>query len=240
MKKRDKFWVNNILIFLFIIIVFAVISLFNILQFNNSYMQEEQEELHVFKRQIEWAVKPILTQKDYEELQKYCDDFDKEDVEFRIFDENKVLLASSNIENKTEFLSKDSKILSKKYNSLNLYRHSVQDKKIGIREKIYIDGHKYYLELTVSQTDVMKSIISAQKSILIFLGICVLLFISGLIHIFYTLRNIFNKLEDSVIEVANGSLDTEIEIPKFDLLKELTLSIKMMVRRLKMQIERLK
>ena len=69
---------------------------------------------------------------------------------------------------------------------------------------------------------------------------CIVLFIIGIIQIFSTLRNAFNKLEDSVIEVANGNLDSEIGIPKIDLLKELTLSIKKMVKRLKIQIARLK
>lgn len=239
MKKRDKFWVNKILQFLLIILFFGIISIFNIIQFNNSYMQEEQEELQVFKRQIEWAITPIISKNDFSLLQQYCNDFKGEDVEFRIFDENKTLLASSNINNQTKLLDKDSKILNKKYNSLKLYRYSTKDKKIGIIDKITIKDHKYFLELTVSQADVMHSILSGQRNILIFIGICLLLFIIGLLQIFYTLRTTFNKLEDSVIEVANGRLETEIEIPKLDLLKELTLSIKKMTKRLKMQIARL-
>lgn len=239
MKKRDKFWVNKILQFLLIILFFGIISIFNIIQFNNSYMQEEQEELQVFKRQIEWAITPIISKNDFSLLQQYCNDFKGEDVEFRIFDENKTLLASSNINNQTKLLDKDSKILNTKYNSLKLYRYSTKDKKIGIIDKITIKDHKYFLELTVSQADVMHSILSGQRNILIFIGICLLLFIIGLLQIFYTLRTTFNKLEDSVIEVANGRLETEIEIPKLDLLKELTLSIKKMTKRLKMQIARL-
>ncbi len=85
----------------------------------------------------------------------------------------------------------------------------------------------------------MKSIISAQKNLFIFFSACIALFIIGLIQVFYKLRNTFNKLEDSVIDVANGNLDVEIEIPKLDLLKELTISIKKMVKRLKTQIARL-
>lgn len=239
MKKRDLFWVNRILWFLTLIVVFAIISFWNIVQFNNSYMQEEREELYVSKRQIEWAITPMLKNHDIKMLQKYCDDFKDEDVEFRIFDEDKNLLATTNPNNKTELLAKDSKILSKKYNSLRIYHRSMKDRKIGIREKIFVNSHKYYLELTVSQADVMKSILKAQRGIIIFMGICLLLFIIGLTQIFYILARSFNKLETSVIEVSNGNLDTEIEIPELDLLKELTLSIKKMTRRLKMQIERL-
>lgn len=240
MKKRDLYWVNQIVLFLIITIFFGIMSVFNILQFNTSYIQEEQEELQIYKRQIEWAIRPILQKKDNKLLQKYCNEFEKEDVEFRIFDENKNLLASSNPHNKSDLISKNSEILNKNYSKFKLYKYSIRDKKIGIREEIYVNNHKYYLELTVSQADVMKSIIYAQKSAITFFIICIVLFILSLIQVFFTLRNAFNKLEDSVIEVANGNLDSIINIPKIDLLKELTLSIKKMVKRLKIQITRLK
>ncbi len=60
------------------------------------------------------------------------------------------------------------------------------------------------------------------------------------IHIFHRLRVSFNKLEDSVIEIVNGNLDKEIDIPNESLLIEITLSIKKMTERLKNQIIRLK
>ena len=34
--------------------------------------------------------------------------------------------------------------------------------------------------------------------------------ILGLIHIFYSIRKSFNKLEDSVIQMAKGNFDVEI------------------------------
>ena len=239
MKKRDKFWVSRIIGFLLIILVFSVISLCNILQFNYSYMQEEYEELQVFKRQIEWAIKPFLEQQNFEMLQKYCDDFIGEDVSFRIFDRNNTLIASSDIQNKSQILGNDSKFIYRKYNLIKMYLDSTQDRKIGIVEPVLAGGEKFFLELTVSQADVMRSIRHAQRRTMVFISICILLFVVGLIQIFHSLSSTFNKLEDSVIEVANGKLDTEIEIPQLDLLKELALSIKKMTQRLKTQITRL-
>lgn len=240
MKQRDLYWINKITIFLIITIFFGIMSLLNILQFNASYIKEEREELQIFRRQIEWAVTPILEKKDTELLKKYCNDFINSDVQIRIFDENKKLLASSNKENKSELIDKNSNILNKNYGKLELYKYSIKNMKIGVRDKIFIGETKYYIELTVSQADVMKSIINAQKSAVTFFIICILIFISALIHIFSTMRNSFNRLEDSVIEVSNGNLDIEITIPKIDLLKELTLSIIKMVKQLKLQILRLK
>lgn len=236
MKQRDLYWVKQITIFLFITIFFGIISIINILQFNSSYIQEEQEELQIFKKQIEWAISPILQRNDMALLQKYCDDFKGKDVEFRIFDKNETLLASSNLNNKTALIDENSKILIENFDNFNLYKYPSKDKKIGIREEFSCDNQTYYLELTVSQAKVMKSIISAQKNSITFFIICIILFILGLAHLFLSLRNAFNKLEDSVVEVANGNLDLEIEIPKIGLLKELILAIKKMVKNLKNQI----
>lgn len=236
MKQRDLYWVKQITIFLFITIFFGIISIINILQFNASYIQEERDELLIFKKQIEWAINPILQKNNIILLQKYCEDFKGKDVEFRIFDKDKKLLASSNLNNKTPLIDENSRILSENYGKFNLYKYSTRDKKIGIRENISVDNQTYYLELTVSQAKVMKSIISAQKNAISFFIVCIILFILGLTHVFLSLRNAFNKLEDSVVEVANGDLDLEIEIPKIGLLKELILSIKKMVKNLKNQI----
>lgn len=241
MKKRDLYWVNKISIFLLITLFFGIISIFNIIQFNASYMAEEQEELQVFKRQIEWAIELIIENRGADTLQEYCNEFLDEDVEVRIFDENKKLIATSNPENKTPLLSKDSEVLNKGYsnNKLKLYKYAVKNRKIGVRDKIYVNGHKYYVELTISQADVMKSIMSVQKNSLIFFAICLMFFIFGLISVFYTLRKSFNKLEDSVIKISNGELDTTIIVPEDGLLEELSISVKRMTQKLKMQIKRL-
>lgn len=53
MKKREFFWLSKLLLALIIILFFSFIALNNIFQFNTSYMQEEKEELQIFKRQIE-------------------------------------------------------------------------------------------------------------------------------------------------------------------------------------------
>lgn len=59
MKKREFFWLSKLLLALIIILFFSFIALNNIFQFNTSYMQEEKEELQIFKRQIEWAIIPF-------------------------------------------------------------------------------------------------------------------------------------------------------------------------------------
>lgn len=236
MKKRDLYWVNKIVIFLLITLFFGGISILNILQFNASFIKEEQEELQVFKRQIEWAAKPFLLKNDTKMLQKYCDDFQNEDIEFRIFDKNRNLIATSSPENTSPLAENNSKNAHHdEFNLLKVYQYALEDKKIVVIENI----GDYFLELTVSQASVLKTVMTGQKSVVVFFVMCILFWLIGLIQVFYTLRKSFNKLEDSVIEVANGNLDEEIDVPKIDLLKELTVSIKKMVKRLKNQIVRL-
>lgn len=240
MKKRDEYWLYRMLGFLAIILFFAGTSFYNIVQFNNSYMQEEKKEIEIFAKQIEWGITPYLKNNDIDSIKKYCEDFKDEDLSFRIFNEKKHLLAGSKIYNNTDISRNNSKILQKKYGKWKLYRHSIKDKMLKTVKEIQVESSKYYIELSISEEDVIKSIVEAQKSIFIFFAICMFLLVIGLFQVFYTLRKSYNKLEDSIIEVANGNLDYPITIPKNGLLKELTISIKTLIKRLKNQIIRLK
>ena len=71
MNKREKFWLNNLLWFSGLMVVFIGLSMFNILKFNSSYMAEEQAELVIFQKQIEWAISPLLKNNDYDSIKKY-------------------------------------------------------------------------------------------------------------------------------------------------------------------------
>ena len=235
MKKREFFWLSKLLLALIIILFFSFIALNNIFQFNTSYMQEEKEELQIFKRQIEWAIIPFLKNKDYKTLQKYCNDFKNEDITFRIFDNNKKLIATSKLNKTGNMIPEDSKILRNRTTKWKIYRHSIKNKMIGLIYKININNG-YYLELTVSEADVIKSIQKGQISIIILFVICVGLLVFVGLETIYSLGKSFNLLNDNVNKIASGELDTNIEVHHEPLLQELTISIKKMISRLKMQI----
>ena len=105
--------------------------------------------------------------------------------------------------------------------------------------EVNIDGKPYYIEVYLSQESVMSVIVKAQEKIIILLGFGIFCLILGLIQIFYSIRKSFNALEDSVIQIARGDFDVNIELPKNGLLNELSLAIMRMTNRLKNQITRL-
>lgn len=240
MNKRDKFWINKLLGFAVIILIFTILSLHNIILFNNSYMKEEKAELYVFQRQIEWAITPYLKSKNFAILKRYCKDFENEDIKFRIFDKNKTLIASSDITNKSKLIEDKNKIIININNIWNIHKIPEKERIIGLVKQIKIDNETYYLELTISEEDVMKNIIHAQLRIWIFLIICLAFLIAGLFYVLNSLKQPFDQLQNSVTEIANGNLDTKIEIPEIDILQELAKSIKKMTKQLKNQIIQLK
>lgn len=240
MKKRDKYWLTKLFQSLVIIIIFISISLFNMIQFNHSYMEEEQEELQVFTKQIEWAILPYLNNKDYDTVKKYTKDFKNEDITIRIFDADKKLIATSKSDNSNSILFDNTPILPEKESSKwETYKHSIKNKMIGDIKEINIGNSKYYLEITIMEDDVIGTIIKGQITLMIFFGICIMILLWGLLELFYRIRKTFNGFEDSVIKIANGELDTPIDIPNLELLEELSLSVKKMATRLKNQIQRL-
>lgn len=239
MNRRDKFWISNLLRFTGIVLLFGLIFLYNIIHFNHSYMTEEYDELKVFQKQIEWAVKPYLEQNDIQTIKNYCNEFTEKSIKIRIFDKNKTLIASSN-KSDTEPLRENCNTEKLPPTSFQSYRASTKNKMIGIVKEITAHNTHYYIEITISEEDVMKSILAAQANLFIFIFCAFVFFICGYIYILQKIRRPFNKLQDSVIKIANGALDTEIEIPKLAVLEELAIAVKKMAQRLKNQILRLK
>ena len=225
MKKRDAFWINSFLFVLVAAVVFIVVSLYNMVQFNNSYIQEEKAEMDIFRKQIEWVVIPLLARKDYQSLENYVRDFkDDEEFSFRIFDDNKNQIVTSLKDKNINISQDDKRLLWRKYNIWNLYLDSFNDKSLEKVTEFYVDDKRYYLELSLSQEYVISAIIKAQKNIIGVSYFCLLLFIIGLFHIFYSVRQEFNRLEDSVTKIAKGEFDTDIVLPKIGLLSELSMA----------------
>ena len=214
MNRREKFWLNNLLIYGGIILFFIVIALFNVRQFNKSYMEEEVQELSIFEKQIEWAIIPYLQKQDYKNIQKYCDEFQNADLKIEIFDQNKNVIATS------------AKELPK-------------SKNIQCSKQISVNGKTYYFKLIVSEENVMNTILRAQANLIGFIIIFFIFLISGLLYIVHRLRLPFDRLQNNVIKISNGDLNTDIEISSDAILEELSIALKKMTTKLKSQIKRL-
>lgn len=240
MKKRDKFWLNKIIWIFTLVVMFIGLSVYNTLQFNKSYILEEKSEIIVFGKQVEWAISPLLKTNDIKTIQKYCNDFSQnQDFKFRIFDENHKLIASTTTDNSAKIADNDPRLTKTKYKLWKLFKLSFKDKNLEHVNELNINNSKYYIEISISQEDVINSIIRAQKNVIILFSIFLILLILTVIQIFSSMRNSFNRLEDSVIRISKGELDTEIKIPRNGLLEELAVSVTKMTRRLKLQIARL-
>lgn len=241
MKRRDRFWLCRILEISSIFIIYTIISLYNIMQINASFIKDEIKELDVYTNQTKWAITKILQDNDFEELKEYSSSYENyKGFSFKVFDENKNLIVSTTDDKISESAVIDKKIKIAKYNILELYRHSFKYKIIKRTSEIYVNNKKYYIENSISQNHVIKSITDAQEKIIIlFVSFFIILLIS-VIKIFFSIRHSFNSLEDSVVKIAQGELDTKIKIPQNGLLEELAQSVSSMKEKLKIQIERLK
>ena len=239
MKKRDLFWVNKIIWLLGILAIFIVISLYNFVQINHLYLDGEKNEINFYKKQIKLAAIPYLSKNDNSGLLEYCENFKNEnDVSFQIFDENKNLIAGTALDNKE--LDPDTHILDRQLSKWKIYKSIIKHQKLSDVSDFEIKNKKYYLELILFEDDFVSSLIDSQTNIIIFFIVCVLLLSGYFVYVFSTVRNSFNNLEDSVVKISNGELDTEVRVSKEGLLCEISIAIKQMTLKLKNQIERLK
>ena len=239
MKKRDLFWINKIIWLLGILAIFIGISLYNFIQINHLYLDGERNELNFYKKQIKLAAVSYLSKNDNSGLMEYCENFKNEnDISFQIFDKNKKLIAGTTLDNKE--IDPDTHILDRHLSKWEIYKSIIKHQKLSDISEFKIKNKKYYLELVLLEDDFVSSLIDSQRNIIIFFITCLLLLSGYFIYVFSTVRNSFNNLEDSVIKISNGELDTEVKVSKEGLLQEISIAIKQMTLKLKNQIVRLK
>ena len=238
MKKRDLFWTTRLICFFAIILLFTFLFFHHIIQFNSSYIQEEKDELNVFRKQIQWAVTPYLEKEDMESLKKYAEDFEGSEVKFRVFDKNGNIIVSSNPEDLTPMAKDDSKVLRKK-TPWKIYKSSIKDRKIVSVAKFNAGMTEYYIELTLLEEKVIEKIVKGQINMITLFIFSMLILLLAIFQLIYQVRSSFNKFDNCVLKIANGDLDTVIEVPELEMLNELAISVKKMTERLKKQIVRL-
>ena len=238
MKKRDLFWVYKIVEFFIILLIFLGVFFVNIVQFNTSYIQKEKEELPVFEKQIQWAIIPYLQTNNINQLKKYALSFQGEDIKFRIFDKDKKLLATSNSNDLSPMIKKNSKILKKRI-PWKIYKNAIKHKKIQSVKEFKVENSNYYIEVTLLEEKVIEKIIKAQMNLIAIFAFCLIVLFIEFLNLTYQVRSSFNRFDDSVLKIADGDLNTVIEIPKLAILEELAISVRKMTQRLKRQIERL-
>ncbi len=239
MKKRDLFWVNKIIWLFGILAVFILIFIYNFIQINHLYLDGEKNEINFYKKQIKLAAMPYLSKNDNLGLMEYCENFKNENnVSFQIFDENKTLIAGTAFDNKK--LDSDTHILDRHLNKWEIYKSIIKHQKLSDISEFIIKNKKYYLEIVLLEDDFVSSLVNFQINIIIFFVLCLLLLSVYFVYVFSTIRNSFNNLEDSVIKISNGELDTEVKVSKEGLLQEISIAIKQMTLKLKNQIIRLK
>ena len=98
---------------------------------------------------------------------------------------------------------------------------------------------EYYIELTLLEEKVIEKIVKGQINMITLFIFSMLILLLAIFQLIYQVRSSFNKFDNCVLKIANGDLDTVIEVPELEMLNELAISVKKMTERLKKQIVRL-
>ena len=237
MNRRDKLLSLLPLCLAGLVLIAMFLQFLHLIQFNRSYMQEEKDELQLFTKQIIWAITPILDRKDYLTLNKYCNDFNEDEIRITIKDANNKIVADS----KSHLIFADHNIPKDINNAgvseqISNYKETVKDKMISYETEINSASGKYQLQLTVSEADVMNTLLKAQYNIILFFIGGFILVLTLSVYITLMVKIPFNELQNSATKIAKGDLSENIFVPKTGILHELAVAISTMAKRLKNQI----
>ena len=219
MKKRGKIFLLGI--FLIVLVISSLISLARVQleQFNKAYIQEEVEEIEGLSKQVVWAVRPILREKNLDELQEYCKLFDNTDTSVTIYDKNNKLLTGKAVDysddNETTIVDKQTVV------------HIVP---------LMVGKENYTLIISTATKHMENTFTKYKKYILVSIFLGVLIVFAFAMYLFNTYWA-FNRLQNSAIKISAGNLETNIFIPKGGLLHELACALDKMSKRLKAQIK---
>ncbi len=230
MKIRDKFLISLPLYIALFVLVSVFMALSHLIDFNTSYLKEEGYELKIFYKQMEWALRPHLEDNNFSKVSEYCADFSENpDFLMKISDEKGRVLCDSR--------------LGKNFSEEQVKRKRVflpTVKTMNSSGEIEVGGKKYYLELTILEQSVLKTLIEAQKNIVIFFVMCFIFLLLCTIYVVLKVQIPFNSLQKSVTKIAKGDLQEEIEVPESRVLRELAGAVSIMSQKLKRQILRLR
>lgn len=220
MKKRDRILLLSVFLTALIITALTILAKFQLEQFKKAYFEEEKEEIVMLAKQVSWAVKPALKNKDYNELQEFCSLFKNSDTGITVKKGDKIIALSSAKEPTHKIEEGKTYIISQTvYHTMPLN----------------IEGEVYTLTISTTVQDINKTIAKAKKIIIwsIFVGIIIVVVLA--LYVFNLYKS-FNKLQNTAVKISEGDFDTEIFIPREGILYELACAVKKMSKRLKSQI----
>ena len=108
MKNHVKYLIFFVSIIAVILIIGSVILTNQFFKFYNSYIQEENEEMNHNLLLVEWAVTPLLRDKDNNMLNSYYKDLYDKDIAIFIFDKDENLIGTSRPDINGELLDRKS------------------------------------------------------------------------------------------------------------------------------------
>ncbi len=212
MKKHVKYILFFILIITSIIISSSILLTSQFFKFYNSYIEEEKEELDHQILLVEWAVKPILKEKNHEKLELFAKNLKDVDIAIFILDENNSPIVQSrndiNInEIKTDYFSKK---------TIKNYKQTLKDKMIAKEKTIFVDNTKYIIKIALLQDNMIEAFLKNQQNIILacLIGIIIIFLLSLII------TNMANQLKEKINELKN------IEIEKNEMLSGFSHEVK--------------
>ncbi len=235
MKHRDLILLAGPICILVLMTIVVVMLFQQYRNFRDSYLADAKDDLRLRTLLIAENLEPELKTTDFSAMQRKCIRFRAHPTRVTIIDSGGRVVADSNV---------DISMLGNHLDRPEILEANIHDNFV-IRYSASTDSHVlhyvvqklgYYVRVSMPMATVDATLYRAKVTISLALFLGATLILGSFLYLIFRVRPHFIKLQSAATAIADGALDTPIEVSRGGLFRELSAAISKMACQLRHRI----
>lgn len=244
MKSGDKILFAFPLIVALFVVAAAGTLFFSTKNFETSYVAGERRNVETTAKIVADTLRPMLARGDVSAAADYCENFPAKHLRVTLVRADGAVLADSFAEQRDLENHAGREEIARALEGVpsvsERFSATENARMIYCAMPVVIGGNtEFVLRLAILNHDVETVVSSAKRNTALALAVGVVSALAVAFYIFVRVRIPLNRLRESAVRVADGSLDERIAIPQKGLVRELAKTVSRMKEQLKQQLDRI-
>ncbi|OQA82131.1 MAG: Alkaline phosphatase synthesis sensor protein PhoR [Lentisphaerae bacterium ADurb.Bin242] len=243
MKNRDKVLFFFPVSAALIIVLAAILFFWHLSHFEKAYMLQSEHSIIQETRLVSMILLPMLKEGRFDDIQKFCENFDKNSLRLTLIDASGRVRADSS--EKAAFLGNhlDRPEVKNAFQetpaAVIRYSESLNQWMIYYAVLLKMNNERFVLRAAVTTDQVFRVLRMAENNMFLalLLGGLLVCFLTAYIIIY--VRRPLLALQETVGSITEGNLDTAISIPPRGIVRELASGVSEMADRLRDQLSQM-